>query len=141
MCNFSGRLIAWMDGELDANQAAVVEQHLADCAECQTRVAAYGEASQGFAAYYNTTTQTTLAAKSHRKLPRWVPIAAATAAAAVFVLLALLPRSAKQVPPVPQVAVAHPQIGGRTGDQASRTGSSSPRCGSPEGSGHELGDG
>ena len=29
MCDFSGRLVAWMDGELGANEAAEVEQHVA----------------------------------------------------------------------------------------------------------------
>ena len=107
MCDFSERLVAWMDGELAENEATTVEQHVQACAHCRERVAAYGHVSREFAAYYNTTTQTALASRPHRKLPRWVPIAAATAAAAVIVLLALLPRSAKPVPAVQQVAVTH----------------------------------
>jgi anti-sigma factor RsiW len=107
MCDFSERLVAWMDSELAANEAAAVAQHVQACQHCQERGAAYEEVSREFAAYYEATTQTALASKPHRKLPRWVPLAAATAAAAVIVLLALLPRSAKQVPVVPQVAVTH----------------------------------
>jgi anti-sigma factor RsiW len=113
MCDFSGRLIAWMDGELDANQAAVVEQHLADCAECQTRVAAYQEVSRGFATYYDAVTRGAMATQTLRKLPRWVAILGA-AAAAMVLLMALIPRSVKQVPAAPQVAVAHPPIAVQT---------------------------
>ncbi len=107
MCNFAGRLVAWMDGELAENEAAETERHVAACAECRASVASYEEASQGFAAYYDTTTQTTLAAQPHRKLPRSVPIAAA-AAVAVIVLLALLPRAAKPALPVARVASQPP---------------------------------
>ena len=110
MCNFSGRLVAWMDGELAENEAAEIEHTLHACAECRACVEEYEEASQGFAAYYDTTTQTTLAAKPHRKLRRWVPVAAVAAAAAVIVLLALLPRAAKQAPPTPQVTSSQPPM-------------------------------
>ncbi len=110
MCDFSECLVAWMDGELGANEAAEVEQHVQACEHCQKQVAAYEEASREFAAYYNETTQTAIAANRHRKLPRWVPIVAATAAAAVIVLLALLPRSAKPVSAPLQLAVVQAPI-------------------------------
>ena len=51
MCDFSGRLIAWMDGELAENEAAAVEQHVQGCEQCRERVAAYEEVSREFAAY------------------------------------------------------------------------------------------
>ncbi len=95
-----------MDGELAGDEAAAVEQHVKACVECRACVAEYEAASQGFAAYYDTTTQTTLAAKPRRKVPGWVPVAVATAAAAVIVLLVLLPRAAKPAPQVPHVAIA-----------------------------------
>jgi anti-sigma factor RsiW len=107
MCDSLERLVAWMDGELAPNEAAAVEQHVRDCDHCQQQVAAYEAASREFAAYYDTTTQTVLASKPHQKLPIWVPIAAATAAAAAIVFLALLPRFAKPAPVDPQVAVTH----------------------------------
>ncbi len=111
MCDFSQRLVAWMDGELAANEAAAVEQHVQACEPCRGRIAAYEDVSRGFAAYYAATTQTALAPKAQRKLPLWVPIAAATAAAAVIVLLALLPHSAKSAPiPAPQAAVVQAPI-------------------------------
>jgi anti-sigma factor RsiW len=107
MCDFSGRLIAWMDGELPSNEAAVVEQHVAACADCRDCVAAYEEASRGFAAYYHAAADQATAPKASRRIPLWVPVLAATAAAVVL-LLALLPRTVRveQVPAVQQVAAA-----------------------------------
>ncbi len=109
MCDFSGRLVAWMDGELAEHEAAEVEQHARVCEHCRERVTAYEEVSRGFAAYYTATTRTAIAAKTPRKLPRFVPVLAA-AAATVLLLLALLPRTVKPVPAPPQVAVVHPPI-------------------------------
>ena len=109
MCDFSGRLIAWMDGELEANDATVLEEHVHACGECRERVVAYGEVSRGFAAYCDAVLETAEATKAHRKLPRWAPVAAAAAAiAAVVLLLALAPRSSKPAPLVRQVAQTHP---------------------------------
>jgi anti-sigma factor RsiW len=106
MCDFSRRLVAWMDGELAENEATAVERHVGGCAECRERVAAYEKVSRDFATYHNVATLTALAAKTPRKLPRWVPVVAGASAAAVLIVLALLPLSPKQVSPVPQVAVA-----------------------------------
>jgi anti-sigma factor RsiW len=108
MCEFSGQLIAWMDGEFAGNDASVVEGHVQDCAQCREQVAAYEDVSRDFAAYCDATLRTATAAKPHRKLPRWVPVAVGAATAAAILLLALLPRTAKPVPPVPQLAVATP---------------------------------
>ena len=51
MCEYSRRLIAWMDGELAEGEAAEVERHLEGCAECRECVAAFEQASAGFEAY------------------------------------------------------------------------------------------
>ena len=45
------KLIAWMDGELPERDAAEVERHLRECAECRECVAAYEQASGAFEAY------------------------------------------------------------------------------------------
>jgi anti-sigma factor RsiW len=108
MCDFSGRLVAWMDGELAENDAAVAERHVRECAECRTRVASYEAVSRDFVAYYNAALPTALSATPPRRLSRWLSVAAASAVAAALVLLALLPRSAKPLPPLPQMAVAAP---------------------------------
>ncbi len=110
MCDSSGRLVAWMDGELAENESADVERHVQGCAECRRRVDAYGEVSRGFAAYYARSTRTPAKSTDDRKFPRWVPVAAAAAAAAVaaMVMFALLTRSAEPVPLPPQVAAVAP---------------------------------
>ena len=110
MCDFSGRLVAWMDGELAENEAAAVKTHVPTCAECHERLAAYQKASLVFAAHYGAVTEEATAAKVHRRLPRWVPVLAGAAAVAAVLLLAFMPRSAKPVPVVPQVAVASPLV-------------------------------
>src|SRR5271157_4415589 len=116
MCDFSGRLIAWMDCELEANEAAVVERHVRDCAECRERIAAYEDVSRGIAAYCDVVLETAMVTKIHRKLPRWVPVVAGAAAVAVVVLvLVSVPRSAKPVPVIPRVAEARTPIAPKTG--------------------------
>jgi anti-sigma factor RsiW len=108
MCDFSGQLIAWMDGELAENDASIVERHVQGCAQCRERVVAYEEVSRDFAAYCDNTLQTAMATKTTRKLARWVPVVVGAAAAAAILLIALLPRTVKPVPSVPQVTVATP---------------------------------
>jgi hypothetical protein len=115
MCDFSGRLIAWMDCELEANEAAVLGRHVRACAECRERVAAYEDVSRGFAAYCDVVLETAMVTKIHRKLPRWVPVVAGAAAvAAVVLVLALQPRSVKPIPVVSRVAEARPPIAPKT---------------------------
>jgi anti-sigma factor RsiW len=103
MCNFSGRLVAWVDGELGQKEAAAVQQHVAACAECTKCVAAYKGASREFAAYYDAATRTS--PEPSRRIPVWVPVLTA-AAAIVLVTLTLMPRTVTPVPAVAQVAVA-----------------------------------
>ncbi len=116
MCDFSGRLIAWMDSELEANEAAVLERHVRACAECRARVAAYEDVSREFAAYCDVVLETATVAKIHGKLPRWVVpvVAGAAAVAAVVLVLALLPRSVKPIPVVSRVEEARPPIAPKT---------------------------
>ena len=115
MCDFSGRLIAWMDSELEANEAAVLERHVRACAECRARVAAYEDVSRGFAAYCDVVLETAMVAKIHGKLPRWVPVVAGAAAVAVVLLvMASLPRSVKPIPVISRVAEARPPIAPKT---------------------------
>jgi hypothetical protein len=113
MCDFSGRLVAGMDGELAENEAADVQRHLWTCVECRERVSAYAELTREFAAYYNAATQLATLMKIHPRLPRWIPVAVgavAAAAAAVVLMLLLLPRSVEQLPAIPQVEVAYPPL-------------------------------
>jgi len=86
MCDFSGRLIAWLDKELPEGEAAVVERHLKVCMECQSRLVAYQQASRTFDAYCDAE----IASERRRSLPRWIPVISAGAAAAVAVAAVFL---------------------------------------------------
>jgi anti-sigma factor RsiW len=105
MCDFSGKLIAWLDHELPADEAAEVELHLQGCSECRSDVDAYKRVSSEFEAYCDDT----IASNVRRKARRWVPVvSAAGAVAAVVALFLALPRSRVQRPEFdpPRVAVA-----------------------------------
>ncbi len=52
MCEYSGRLIAWLDRELPDEEATNVAWHLGQCAECRQAVRAYEEVSGAFLACY-----------------------------------------------------------------------------------------
>jgi len=108
MCDFSGCLIAWMDGELAEPEAAEVDRHVEGCGECRQRVSSYQNVSSEFATYYAAATQTAASENTTRKLTWWVPVTAGAAVAAVVLLVVLLLPSAKQVPPVPPVAAKTP---------------------------------
>lgn len=105
MCEFSGKLIAWLDRELSVEETAEVERHLAGCSECRSGVEAYKRVSGEFDAYCDAT----MASKVRREAPRWAPVAiAAGAVAALVALLLAMPRTRVEAP-VPhssQVAIA-----------------------------------
>ena len=132
MCEMNLRLVIWMDGELPGDEAAAVEQHVQACASCRQRVSDYRSASSDFATYYSTATQPRPKAQSPRKLPRWIPFAAA---AAVVVTLLMLPRAKEQAPPaVPAARVITPLAIGptaATAEQAQPTTSASKRRPAP----------
>ena len=73
MCDFSGKLIAWLDRELPDNEAADVERHLRACSECRSRVDAYEQVSSAFDAYC----EAAIRANLHPRVPRWVPVLSA----------------------------------------------------------------
>jgi negative regulator of sigma E activity len=91
MCDFSGKLIAWMDGELTDSEAARLEGHVKSCAECRSRLATYREVSGGFVAYCEVAATAQTAPRPQRGLLRWT-FAAAGAAAAIALLLPLVAR-------------------------------------------------
>jgi hypothetical protein len=103
MCDYSGKLVAWMDHELPDNEAADVEQHVLACAECQRHIGAYEQVSAGFVAYCDAA----VAQKTPSRLQHWVPVLSGVAAAAVLSLV-LLRVPVKQIPVRPQEAVASP---------------------------------
>jgi hypothetical protein len=100
MCEYSGRLIAWMDGELPGEEAANVEGHVGQCAECQRAVNAYAEVSGAFLAGY----EAAMAAQPRRKTFPWAIGGVAAAAAILAAIFFAQPRAERLpvfVPPPP----------------------------------------
>ena len=104
MCDFSGRLIVWLDRELPSDEAAEVERHLEACSGCRNRVDTFKRVSSKFDAYCDAAIETNV----QRGAPRWVPaVFAAGAVAAIVALFLVLPRT-----PVEPPAFRPPQAGG-----------------------------
>jgi hypothetical protein len=107
MCELSGKLMAWLDHELQNDEMGQVQQHIQACALCQSQLGAFQQASSAFSAYRDAV----LASKSVPRLPRYVPaLSVATAlatAAALFLFfhhtrvepLLAPPSSAQAAPP------------------------------------------
>lgn len=105
MCNYSAKLILWLDGELGEAEMVEVQRHLYECIECWCQLAVFEQVSKTFNAYCDTM----LAEKSRRRQPRWLPALATAAAAAIAAaLLLLLPRAPLNPPasPAPPALVA-----------------------------------
>jgi negative regulator of sigma E activity len=83
MCDFSEKLIAWIDGELPDDQAAAVDRHLGGCSECVERVAIYRGVSRAFSVYCATAAERA----TRRRSPRWVPVLTGAAAAVVLAVV------------------------------------------------------
>jgi anti-sigma factor RsiW len=104
MCDGSGKLIAWMDGELAENEAADVERHVRECAECRSRVEAFGEVSRLVVSYCDVAAE----AGPRRKLPLWIPALAGAGAMAAMLLFTLWPVSGKPMPIVARAVASEP---------------------------------
>jgi anti-sigma factor RsiW len=101
MCDVQAKLIAWLDRELSSDEAAGVERHLEGCKECRSRLAAYEQVSNTFDVYCDAVA----AAKTRRRVPRWVPVLVSAAVAAVVMFLAFAQRRVEP-PPVLTSTVA-----------------------------------
>jgi anti-sigma factor RsiW len=90
MCDFSGKLIAWLDRELPTEESTEVEWHLESCSECRAGVDAYRKVSGEFDAYCDAA----IASSARRGVGRWAPAAVVTGAVAALVALFLaMPRA------------------------------------------------
>jgi Putative zinc-finger len=116
MCDFSGRLVAWMDRELPDEEAADAERHVRDCSECRRRVDAYKQISRAFLAHCDAVMEETTGRRPH-----WVPVLASATAAAAVLLLVFQLGSVKQIPVRPPVADASPAIILATAPQPMKT--------------------
>jgi putative zinc finger protein len=111
MCDYSGKLVAWLDRELGDDEMAELKRHIGVCNECQSRIETYRQVSATFDGYCDAVL---LAKTRKRRLPRWVPVlttAAAVAIAATLVFVLLRPRvEPPAIPPSVQVQAPPPTI-------------------------------
>ena len=84
MCDYSGRLVAWLDREMQADEASEMEQHVAACAECRNCAAELDSVSGAFEDYWEVLAQT----KEERKAIRVAPIFWAAAAVVLATMFA-----------------------------------------------------
>lgn len=132
MCECSGKLIAWLDGELPAEEAAKLDRHLEGCRECRGRVDTYKRVS----AEFDACCEGMMASGAKLRANPWTAGTAAAGAVATLVALffvwpnapaeppaihfpatdeaaAVSPAPAKSVPPMPvrpARRISRPQI-------------------------------
>ena len=83
MCEHSGRLVAWTDGEVSAVEASEIARHVSECAECRTCAAELRSVSGKFAKYCEAVLQ----ASAHSEASWRKPVLLAAAAAIILVLV------------------------------------------------------
>ena len=105
-CDCSEKLVAWLDGELSNDKAAYMEQHLAACVECRTKVDAYKKVSVALQSYSDAATTS----GTHRAAPRRVLSYVGAAAAAAALAFFLLQSHPRMVAPSVQPAPAIPSV-------------------------------
>ncbi len=89
MCEYSGRLVAWMDHELADEEATNVAWHVGRCAECRQAVSQYEEVSGAYLACY----EATIAVQPRRNVLAWSLGGVAAAAVVLAVILFAQPRA------------------------------------------------
>jgi len=88
MCEFSEKLIAWLDRELPAENAANVARHVDICAECRNHLDVYRRVSETIDAYCDARLASSVERRSNPLAGRlaYTAIALAAAAALFFFL-------------------------------------------------------
>lgn len=106
MCEYSSKLIPWLDDELPPVETEALDRHLAECRECLEQAQSFRDVSHAFALYIRET-----AAPPVRSNCRWLLISAAIAAALLVALFLRTPRPAPNVHTnIPQQAMQAPAI-------------------------------
>jgi hypothetical protein len=102
MCEYSGKLMAWLDRETPAEEAAAVERHVSICTACRGQIVTYRRISDEVRAYCDV-----MEAKV-RPVPDWRVLASGAAAAAAVALafFAVLPRTGGKPQPSPALSAA-----------------------------------
>jgi hypothetical protein len=85
MCDYCGKLIAWLDRELPADEAVEVQHHLRECVECGERLEKYRQVSSSINEYCIAVATT----ETHNSSRRLVPVLARVAAAVIVATLGI----------------------------------------------------
>ncbi len=110
MCEFSQRLIAWLDHELPVEEALKVELHLDACAECGRDLRTYEQLSSTIDAYCDAAMES----GAPRSEPRWKPaLLGAGAVAAVLALVLVSPQGRVRKSPANATLAAAPASASR----------------------------
>jgi len=91
MCKFSENLIAWLDQELPAEQAANVARHVRACTACRGQIEVYRQLSEAIDAYCDAVLVSNAKSRSSARVRPTVFAASAVAAAAALFFLLLGP--------------------------------------------------
>jgi anti-sigma factor RsiW len=105
MCEYSGRLIAWLDREVPAEEATALERHLGACAACREEMIIYRRMNADVKAYCHAVME----AKVRRPALTWLVAASGTAAIAAALVLAVsdvFPRGGVAPAPGPALSEA-----------------------------------
>jgi anti-sigma factor RsiW len=95
MCEYSQKLVVWLDRELSAEETTEVERHLEGCSECRSCADEYKKVSVEFDAYCDAA----MASTARPGAPHWMPVAAAAGAlSALAALFFAMPRTRIEPP-------------------------------------------
>ncbi len=100
MCDFSGKLTAWLDRELEQDESAKVERHVQACAECRNCVAELRRVSGAFEEYCEHVARL----EERHQATRVAPVLWAAAAVILLAVIFAYPRR-QAAPVVPQPSV------------------------------------
>jgi len=86
MCEYSTKLVAWLDQELPPGDAATMEQHVPECHECRDLVIVYQDVGRTFEQYTKEMDLRPAARRSKRSVILALASALAAAAVVLFVV-------------------------------------------------------
>jgi hypothetical protein len=106
MCEYSSKLILWLDRELPPAEADAVDRHLAECRECREQADSFRTVTDAFALHIREAAAQPARSNRYRFL-----VPATIAAAAVLAVFLLTPRKLPNVhKEIPQRAALNPAI-------------------------------
>jgi hypothetical protein len=95
MCEFSKKLIAWLDDELDPQEAAALGAHLSACEDCRRTLTQNRKASAAFASYREAAVDAAFAVPDRPRRQRRIWAVVGSAAAMVLLLISFVKHQGK----------------------------------------------